>query len=568
VDQLGRYAAIRLFVERTRAVRPAFRLTEENAPAVVRICQRLDGIPLALELAAARLTGVSPEQLAARLDQRFRLLTTGSPVALARHRTLTATVEWSYCLLTEPERRLFDRLAVFAGGWTLEAAEAVCADAPAGHPSQGRMGYPIAAVDVPDLLVRLVDKSLVVAEPGPDGADRYRLLETLRQYARGQLRAGGEAAAVGARHAAFYLEQVERLDWLEQASLLAPPRPWLAREDDNLRAALRWLCEAGDAGRGLRLGAALGTIWLRSGRLSEARQHLGELLAVPGAAAPTAERARVLYALAALARRQTGFDEAQALFEEGLAIVRRIGDRFAEAWMLTQRAVLAYHRRAYRSALADLAQAGAAATSATPAVAPVRLAGRLAWRDFVRAMVWVNMGDHALAQALLEPLLAAQRRAGERGSPYVLWALGEAAAGDGRSAAAGRCLREAVVIARDDGDFAIMAWAIEGLAGVAAGLGQAERGSVRPRGPTGSATPGRGRAAGRSLPRCPAPAARARRARGSSSRSGRRRTRAPPRRRSRRPGRPAAFARPRSRPPRAGRPGARGRRRPPASPRR
>jgi predicted ATPase len=191
LTELAHNPAIRLFVERASAVQPRFALTERNAPPIANVCQQLDGIPLALELAAARLEGLTLEQVAARLDQRFRLLTSGSRVALPRQQTLRATLDWSYDLLTDLEQRLLNRLAVFAGGWNLEAAEAVCA------------GRGIQMEDVVDLLLRLVRKSLVIAEEGGQDANRYRLLETLRQYAQERLTADGEQDVVRDQHANY-----------------------------------------------------------------------------------------------------------------------------------------------------------------------------------------------------------------------------------------------------------------------------------------------------------------------------------------------------------------------------
>ena len=202
VAALTHSEAVRLFVDRALAVLPTFRVTDQNAPAVAQVCARLDGLPLALELAAARVRVLPVEQLLARLADRFRLLTGGSRTAVERHQTLRAAVAWSYDLLAEPERALFDRLSVFAGGWTLEAAEAVGADGAADG---------LAASEVLDLLTRLVDTSLVVAEPHPDGTARFRLLETLRQYGRQQLAGRGATAeaAVRERHAAYFLALAE-----------------------------------------------------------------------------------------------------------------------------------------------------------------------------------------------------------------------------------------------------------------------------------------------------------------------------------------------------------------------
>ena len=197
VEVLARSEAVTLFAERAAVAQPAFAVTDRNAPAVAQVCARLDGIPLAIELAAARVRVLPVEQLLGRLDDRFRLLTGGSRTAPARQQTLRATIAWSHDLLPASERRLFARLAVFAGGFSLEAAEAVGA------------GDGIEGAEVLDLLTRLVDQSLVLAEAPPDGEARYRLLETLRAYAREALEASGGAGAVRARHARFFLALAE-----------------------------------------------------------------------------------------------------------------------------------------------------------------------------------------------------------------------------------------------------------------------------------------------------------------------------------------------------------------------
>jgi predicted ATPase len=315
---LARYAAVRLFAERAAVVQPGFALTADNVAAVAEVCARLDGIPLALELAAARVRVLPPRQLLARLDDRFRLLTDGSRTASERHQTLQAAVDWSYALLAEPERALFARLAVFAGGWTLEAAEAVGADPGGGG---------IAAEEGLDLLTRLADKSLVVAEEQPDGTAHYQLLETLRQYARQKLAARGPAVdALRRRHAAHYLALAE-----EAAPHLTGPQQlvWLARleaERDNLRAALRWYLDGGEAAAGLRLAEALWAYWYLRHLRAEARAWCAELLTAPGTGKAGASRARALR-LAGVATGNIG-DAAGArpLLEEGLALARELGD--------------------------------------------------------------------------------------------------------------------------------------------------------------------------------------------------------------------------------------------------
>jgi predicted ATPase len=208
VEELERYESVRLFVEQARHRNPDFSLTSENANAVARICEQLEGIPLAIELAAARV-GLSVEQIAARLDDSLRLLSAGSRTASPRQRTLRGTLDWSHALLSEPERRLFCRLSVFAGGWTLEAAEVVGAE---GDTEQD---------EVLDLLSRLVEKSLVVAEATGGGRVRYRMLEPIRQFAREKLEEGGEAEEVRRRHAGFFLALTEE------------PEPWVRTHYDN-----------------------------------------------------------------------------------------------------------------------------------------------------------------------------------------------------------------------------------------------------------------------------------------------------------------------------------------------
>jgi predicted ATPase len=236
LESLPRYESARLFLERAAAVRPTFMLTEQNAPAVAQICYRLDGIPLAIELAAARAKVLSAEQIADRLDDSFRLLSAGARTAIPRHRTLHATMDWSYEWLPELERILVRRLSVFIGGFTLKAVESVC------------VGEDLQRNEVLDLLSHLVDKSLVlVAEH--DGEARYRLLETVRQYGWEKLSESGEEGQLREQHARYYLALAEEAEpelkgegqvaWLER----------LEREHGNLRVAMRWLLERGESER-------------------------------------------------------------------------------------------------------------------------------------------------------------------------------------------------------------------------------------------------------------------------------------------------------------------------------
>ncbi|HEU5099276.1 MAG TPA: BTAD domain-containing putative transcriptional regulator [Roseiflexaceae bacterium] len=316
--------AVRLFVERATATLPIFRLTETNAAAVALVCRRLDGLPLAIELAAARVKVLAMEQLVARLDDCFRLLTAGSRTALPRHQTLRAAIDWSYDLLSEPERAVFRRLAAFAGGWTLEAAETVCA------------GEGIAADDMLELLAHLVDKSLVLVEAQAGKAVRYRLLEPIRQYAREQLLEAGEVAATQQRHTRFFLALAETA---EPQLYGAQQVLWLERleaEHDNLRAALHWAAQRDNVALSVRLAGALWRFWAARGLWTEGWTRLAEILPLAQAAAMprTAAWAKVLQGSAVLAFYLGDHAAARPLFEQSLAIYRQLGERPGIAWTL------------------------------------------------------------------------------------------------------------------------------------------------------------------------------------------------------------------------------------------
>ena len=266
IEQLSQYEAVRLFIDRVLLVAPHFDVTKENAPAIAQICYRLDGIPLAIELAAARVKMMSVEQISKRLDDRFRLLTGGARTALPRQQTLRALIDWSYDLLSENERLLLRRLSVFAGGWTLEAAEEVCS------------GDGIEPDEVLDLLTQLVNKSLVVVmEPSPSGETRYRMLETIRQYAREKLLETGGGEVVRDRHLAYFVKLVEQA---EPELYRSHQARWLNRledEIDNLRIALEWAL-ATDVESGLRIAAFPWRFWQARGYLREMGEWLAQLL--------------------------------------------------------------------------------------------------------------------------------------------------------------------------------------------------------------------------------------------------------------------------------------------------
>ena len=307
--------SIRLFVERATAVRSDFQLTQANAAAVVQICERLDGIPLAIELAAARTRAISVAQVADRLGDRLELLSLGSRMAPLRQQTLRATVEWSYDLLSIPERALFRRLSVFANGWTLEAAEAICP------------GDSVERTQVLDLLTRLVDKSLVTVSEQA-GQARYRLLETIREYGREKLAEAGEEADIRRRHCLFFLALAEAAEPnLHRAGQVE----WLGRlhaDHDNLRDALGWaLSQEADADltAGLRLAVALTPYWHLRATYLEGRRWLTDFLARTEPA-PTALRARALYGIGMLAFFHADYPTTRLLLEQSLAMWQMLGD--------------------------------------------------------------------------------------------------------------------------------------------------------------------------------------------------------------------------------------------------
>jgi predicted ATPase len=366
VDVLPSYSAVALLLQRAQAKRADVVLTAHNARAIAQICARLDGMPLAIELAAARLSAMTVEQVAARLDDCFTLLTGGSRTAMPRQRTLRATLDWSYDLLNRQEQVLLRRLSVFMGGWTLDAAEAICADAGWDSPA-GRVGEEVSREGdlfdpsvqltgdaVLDVIAGLVDKSLVLLEVSrlgdevmPTGEARYRLLETVRQYGQEKLDAAVETTRVRDRHLAWYLALAEegaagikgqeQVTWLQRLEL----------EHDNLRTALAWSVQSAtrhtteskghpferEPEAGLRLAGALWWFWVQRGHLSEGLRWLEEALAAAGSAV-TVARVRALIGAGYLTMVRNGQGDhprARAMFEESLGLSRALGDRAGSA---------------------------------------------------------------------------------------------------------------------------------------------------------------------------------------------------------------------------------------------
>ncbi len=450
VEALSKYSAIALFVQRAAAAKPGFELNAENAQAVAEICLRLDGLPLAIELAAARIKVLSAFSLRTRLASRLQLLTGGARDLPQRQQTLRAAIDWSHDLLNAAEQRLFRRLAVFAGGCTLEGVEAVC-DAP------GDLD-----LDLLDGMASMVDKSLVQQVERAGGESRFAMLETIREYALEKLEASGEQAPIKRAHAAYCLVLAEEVATEQSA---AEGEEWLERfsvEHDNFRAALEWLTETGDAEWGLRLGTALFRFWEMQEHLAEGRDRLGKLLRLPGAAAARKARARAVFAAGVLASTQGDYPAANASFRESLEIARQAGDPRGVAVSLNGLAVIARDQGDASSARALFEESLELWREAGDQKAIARALSNL-------ASVVQLQGDHDGARALYAECLAIFQGLEDRTG--VAWSMnqqGDVARQQGDSAAARSLYEQALAIFRELGD----RW---GIAGTLADLGNLAR---------------------------------------------------------------------------------------------
>jgi non-specific serine/threonine protein kinase len=410
-ELLAEYASVRLFVERASLAMPDFRLTAENAPAIAQVCRQLDGIPLAIELAAARVKLLRMEEIAVRLGDRFRLLTAGSRTALPRQQTLLASIGWSWDLLPEQEQLLLRRLAVFAGGWTLAAAETVC-----GSPLQ-----------VLDLLTHLVNKSLVVLQRKPGVAARYRLLEIIRAFAWEKLEEAEETAIIRQRHFDFFYALAQ------QATLFGSEiGMWLNRleaELDNLRVALTWQL-AGEpiddcpslavcAEKALQMLIPLLDFYWYRGYGMEAREWLNRLLAVE--MPPSSIRAAGFQKAGWLARGSGNYELAATYLNQALAIAREIQDKDRIAWSLSDLGIT------------------------------LRDQGHLA----------------QVIPALSEALILFQEGGNRRGIGSTLYILAETRMLAGETAAAKALWEQGLVLFRQEGDKGHISWGLEGLGGLA-----------------------------------------------------------------------------------------------------
>jgi predicted ATPase/class 3 adenylate cyclase len=388
-ELVSEYEALQLFVERAMSVSPKFMLTKDNVRAVSQICCHLDGIPLALELAAARVRALSIEQIMTRLHNRFSLLTAGSRTALPRHQTLRALIDWSYGLLSDKERVLLRRMSVFTGDWSIDAAERICS------------GGEIEFSEVLELLIQLVDKSLVAAEEGTIEA-RYRMLETIREYATEKLAEKEEMDAFSRHHADFFLALAEQA---EPKLTSADRTPWLDRlevEYDNIRRALQWFIRHEKAEQALRLGGSLWRFWEVRGHWTEGRTLLAAGLEIAGKIGSSLAQAKALQGTGVLAFYQRDYAAAKNSFEHSLALCREFEDNRRTAWILIYQGWMANDSGNFELALALL-------NESLTLFRKVKDKQGIAWSLCRLGLVAFFQGDYSTARPLIEESLALSR---------------------------------------------------------------------------------------------------------------------------------------------------------------
>ncbi len=483
--------AVSLFVERAKAANQSFVLTDANASFSADICRRLDGIPLAIELAAARVRGMSVEQIEARLHDRFRLLTGGSRTALPRQQTLRAIIDWSYNLLTEDEKRLFLRLSVFSGGWTIEAAEAVCSDKDAtpdtetgyekgldgdsvhtknrGSSESGMQHSTLEDWQILDLLIGLVDKSLVVFEE-EEGIGRYHLLETVRQYAREKFADSDEGSMVRGQHRDYYSALAEENVARENGPDAAAVFRLLALEHDNLRAALEWFeSDPQGAEGGLKLATSLWRFWEIRGYWREGREHLMAALARPEVAEPTAIRASALCAVGNLIVSVCDYHGAAVFYRESLAVAREAGDLSQVGYVTNQLGIVAQNLDDNEGALALFHEAMALHKSLQDSSGAAIALSNM-------GVALLNLERLEEARDVFNEALEVQRALGDQRSIAIsLNNLGDIAQQEGDFPVAHALQQASLQITLDMGNKRGAAYAIESFASLACAQGQWER---------------------------------------------------------------------------------------------
>lgn len=448
-ESLTQYASVELFTQRALAVQPGFTVTRENAPAIAEICNRLDGLPLAIELAAARVKVLSPQEMLKRLDNRLALLTRGTHDLLARHKTLRGTIAWSYDLLDDSEKSLFARMSVFAGGSTLEAVEAVCN-------LEGDLGP-----DVLNCAASLIDKSLLLRELCPDATSRLTMLETVREYAQECLRKRGESEVVKQHHARYYTVFAEQAamelrrgfqqDWLDR----------LEMEHNNIRAALAWTEQKeGELEIALRLGGSLWRFWFVRGYLKEGRDYLERLLARcdTDCKEMVAELAKVVTGSGFLAFFQGEHREAASRIQKSIQLCEEAGDTWHKAFSLGGLGITAQYAGEYGRAQAALEEG-------------LRLARQTGDKWLIALVItshWprvVHEGSYRSAEPLFQECLTLCRQVGDRSLiTWPLVSLGTIALMEGQHARAGLLFKEGLSFAHHVMNKQSIAWSLEGLA--------------------------------------------------------------------------------------------------------
>jgi len=455
ITELSQYEGVLLFIERARTARRDFEVTAASAPAIAEIVARLDGLPLAIELAAAKSRILTPDAILGRLGSRLAFLRGGARDLPARQQTLREAIDWSYQLLAAPDQARLRRLGTFVGGFTIAAAEELL--------SQDEPG-----VDAVEALESLADQSLIRRLQGEHGEHRLAMLETIREFALERLAEAGEMDELRRRHAQLMLATIERLEPRLASSSEALDA--VTHDHDNLRAALAWAIETGDADLGLRLGYASWRFWQRRGHLREGRSWFERLLAIPGAEAPTAARAKGLTGAAGIAYWQNDYPAAIAWYEEAEAIVRALGDR---VWL----ADALYNTGTTAALVGDLA-------SVTSRLAEGTEIGRELGDDsilgrFLQAAGYMAFMGDRLDEArgpLEEGLKVALRGTDPAAIAVGHHTVGQVARLQGHPDDAARHYREAIRITNELGDTAQMTEPLQGLAAVLVALGEPERG--------------------------------------------------------------------------------------------
>ena len=467
-EDAGEIGSVRLFVQRVQDFQPSFRLGTETMEAIAEICRRVDGLPLAIELAAARMRALPPAALLERLEQRLPLLIGGARDLPLRQQTIRDTIAWSYDLLGTTEQALFRRLGVFVGGFTIDAAEAVL-----GSPADVADAIqPFASIDVIDGITSLIDHSLLRQQEGSDGEPRYWMLETVREFARDRLSAVGEADAIRRRHAACFVAFAEAAGWARNRTYPVDRLQRLADEYDNLRAALGWLVQAGAPDALLRLAHSLVPLWILRGPYQEGRGWLEQALVQDNGSSLVLRR-RALYGLGILAANQDDVERAETCFRQSLEIAETQGDPAGIAYAWFGLGLVAVHRRDFDQAT----------TLLEGTVARSRLIEDQATASDRAGLASSFLGASAYAQNDLSMAASHFRFAiREHGVINDRWGISLARVGlaytvrdQGDLALAGTLFAEALGELIEIGDHRIIALALDGVAGLAMALGHPER---------------------------------------------------------------------------------------------